>query len=119
MPLGGGVNVWVSTLGQRVLGWELPPVLATKLSDVKTLKQGKKEVSDQFQYASAHDDGLSFYCATLGLDIALMMFVAECEEVFGTIRSIGAYVHKPGNFLSYVREGFIGSMSLRWLQSMD
>jgi hypothetical protein len=102
-----------------MLGWELPPALATKLSEVRTLTQGGKEVADQFQYASAHDDGLSFYCATLGLDLALIMFVAESEEVFDTIKSSGADVHKPGNFLSYVKEGFIGSISVCWVQPMD
>jgi hypothetical protein len=45
------------------------------------------------------------------------MFAAEREEDFDTIKLLGAHVHKPGNFLSYKKPGFVGSMSACWLQS--
>lgn len=101
VPGSGGVNVMVNTLGQRSSGWQLPPSLGQMLAEPKTLKQGGNEVADQFAYSFAHDPQLSFYIASLGLDISLLMFVAEKREVFDTITGVGAHVHRPGHLMSH------------------
>jgi len=113
VPSVGGVALLVNTLGQRSSGWQLPQNLSRMPCEAKTLRQGKKEVADQFTYASVQEPGISFYQADLGLDVSLLIFVAENLEVFDTIESVGAHVHRPGNFLSYPVELRFESCTLK------
>jgi len=103
----------VNTLAQRCSGWQLPSELAENLSLVETIRQGTKEVSDQFSFASAHDSQISFYVASLGPDIAMLMFVSANRDVFSTIAGVGEHIHRPGDFLSYPVEMPLRSRALR------
>jgi hypothetical protein len=111
----GGIRVKVNTLGQRFDGWKLPDALAAELSQTKTLRQGTKQVSDQFQFASTHYLQMSVYVAALGLDIGMVILVAETSSELAKIQATGRHVHRPGDFLSYPAEVPIRSGTLRLL----
>lgn len=82
----GGISIrWFSNY-EKFTG-EFPEDLANFFGEAKTLKNGKREVSDQFQYSFAISEEKNFgaYFASFRMSFAVLAFVAQDKTI----------LHKP------------------------
>jgi hypothetical protein len=93
--------------------------LSARLGRIKTLAQGVENVADQFKWSAIQERAVSLYVVDCGLTFSLLAWVCEDDQDFAVVRSHGAHIHKPGDFLSYKQKNVIAPIGLSWVQSFD
>ena len=101
----GGVCVWFYP-NEALFAGNLPNDLIAMLGNPTTLRQGKKEVGDQFSYSSgvAADNNLSAHFATFRLSFAICAVVSNDFE---TVEKLS--LENKNNVVSIFRPGFLKS----------
>lgn len=99
VPVNGGVSVRWFTNYQRLKG-EFPHEIEDILGPPQTLTQGKREVSDQFQYAwaSANDAIATATMATFRFAFAVVCFTAA-ERSTLHVEGVNNDIYSPGSQL--------------------
>jgi len=98
VPNGGAAAVWWLTNFQSLQG-DLPNDLLALMTGSKTLRQGRKEVSEQFGYDSIRSDtgSMSAHFATFRFSFAICAFVGVREDLV-TVENMPPHVclFRPG-----------------------
>lgn len=112
IPAAGGATVQIWSWADRLRGPILPNEFADILGPEQSLKQGRKNLSDQFSYSSALADNgnAAIFFVTLGRTFALALSVAVNDDFFSDARHLGVFVHRPGFFFHYRNLRTIGSI---------
>jgi hypothetical protein len=100
----GGVCVWWFT-NEKLFTGDLPWDLINMLGNPNTLRQGKREVSNQFLFArNATTEGtLSGHYATFRLSFAICAFVAEDIKMLTKPENVkNVSIHRPGFLLQEI-----------------
>jgi hypothetical protein len=98
LPASGGIMISMYTLDRLAREGPLKPSFFKILGPVKTLRQGKADVADQFQWASAHDEFGSVHWVNLnGLMELVLMAVCDARMLEPHLRPTERMFH-PGHF---------------------
>ena len=121
LPKTGGIYVQWWTNANRLDGSILSDEIWSHFGEPMALKQGKKTSFGQFEYTTAIADTKSagLYFSAFGQSFAILGVVAHKLEFFDYIISKGAYIHRPGNFLSYEEPPPHGTIQLSYTRPLD
>ena len=116
LPKEGGVFVRWWANANRLDG----PILADNVwkcfGEPVSLTQGQKTSLGQFEYTSAIADTrkAGMYFSAFGAAFAILGVAGHNPELFARIVADGAYIHRPGDFLSYKENTLPGALEFSY-----
>jgi hypothetical protein len=118
LPRSGGIAVTMRFFGQTLLDGPFPLEFLSLLDPVRTLMQGKHEVSDQFRWASKWVESSSVHWVDLSGSLELALLVSDDAEVLARTNGKPFRIFHPGAFTSPLEIGFFPTISISWRQEL-